>query len=162
MTDSTMPRARIAVGWFRTSFAASRRDAILTWTADDRLRLEQVDPQGMPTEPVFDAPIPEIGVAPSPGQLVVRVDGRRHVVEFSSHARRSTMIGAAAGGLVGALVANAIAAGPDKDGGAGQWMAALLAAGATRVSRNSARTIAVTCALVVACVALIVAFVATR
>jgi len=138
MSDPTPIRAQAPVRWFRGLGVWSLTDALLSWTEDERLRLESVGRDGAAGELVFDAPIHELGIAPAPGQLYVQVNGRRHRVEFSAKPRQNLVTGVAVGGLIGAAVANRISSGDEKDGGAGSWGGALLQAGAKRVGTSPA------------------------
>ena len=127
------------VAYWRGAFVWTRTAAVLTWRADERLRLETLGPDGGIAGTVFDAPIAELGVASGNGQLVCKVGPKRYRVEFSARQREAATLGAL-GGVAGILIARAVSDRPDKDGGAATWADTLRRAGARRVGATSART----------------------
>lgn len=122
-TPQTTPQAKLqaTVDYLTGITIASAQDAILEWTADDRLKLFKMDfSTGKATEVVFDVPISEVtNVGGSMIMLSPLIGDKKYNLQFS----RTAIAKMGAGGVVGAV----LAVGETKASTINTWIAAFKA-----------------------------------
>ncbi|SMQ74925.1 hypothetical protein SAMN06295943_3324 [Agreia sp. VKM Ac-1783] len=107
----TYPKAVRDLDYFRGTTQLSAVPARLTWTGDDRLRLEALDTAGAPIETLFEAAIRDVAIGGGFTTPSFSVAGAGYRVDFSMAARTGSFSAASTSGVA-------------------QWMHALRAAGA--------------------------------
>lgn len=127
-------KAQKVIDYFPSGTQFSQEKVQLSWTDDDRLRMQAVDSEGRLGAVHFDVPVSAVTVRGSMSVPKFLVDGVGYRVDFSADARTvgAHLAGVGAGSEGAgfqvaslALTAEAVAA-----SGAQQWMDALKAAGA--------------------------------
>ena len=111
------------VTYFEGFSQSSARSAVLAWTDEDRLILDLVDENNIPTKRIFELDIEEVVFGGSMAILWFLVDGRKHRIDFTRNAR----LALAAGGIAGTVISNEIV----KNAGVIEWVNSLTAYGAT-------------------------------